>query len=687
VRKESKFFKYLAKPFLDILGRSEHIYMVVIAIIIGVLGGFGAVGFRYLIQLFQKIFWQTNRFSLFAVNNTPLLLRVAIPAFGGLLCGLLVYYFAKEARGHGVPEVMEAVALRSGVIRPRVVVVKALASAISIASGGSVGREGPIVQVGSALGSSIGQFFKANARQLKTLVGCGAAAGIAATFNAPIAGALFATEIILGDFGVSQFSPIVISSVAATVLSRHFMGNLPAFEIPKYQLVSAYEFIPYFILGISAGLIGVLYNICIHKSDDLFEKIALPDPVKAMLGGSIIGVIAFGFPQVYGVGYETITNVLRGNSVALTLLALIFVKILATSITLGSGGSGGIFAPSLFIGAMLGGLIGKIAHQFYPEITAPSGAYALVGMGAVVAAATHAPISAIIIIFELTNTYNIIPPLMVSCIISVLLAGRLKRESVYTDKLVRRGVDLYQGQDINILKNMHVKSIINKDILIIPENTSYPEIIKIMTNSAHQEAFIVDKNQKLIGYIPALSLTELISESRHLGQLIIASDIAQKIQPVLPDDNLDYVMHQFGRHRVDELPVIDNMINKTVIGAICQKDIIDMYNREIFKHDLAGGMHSLLSSISTDRSVEISDGYHLFEIELPQGLAGKSIRDINIRKRFNIEIIMIKKLSVEEGTIPNRPGIFPYPEYVLEIGDNLLILCRKEDLKRFREQR
>ena len=670
---------------MAIMSRSEHVFMIIAAVIIGILGGFGAIGFRSMIQLFQKLFWQTDSFSVATVQSTSPLLRVLIPALGGLLCGFIVYKFAREAKGHGVPEVIESVALHSGIIRARVVIVKALASAISIASGGSVGREGPIVQVGSALGSSVGQLLKVNARQLKTLVGCGAAAGIAATFNAPIAGALFAAEIILGDFAVAQFSPIVISSVTATVLSRHFMGNLPAFEIPPYELISAFEFIPYLVLGISAGIVAVLFNISIHKSEDLFAKIPISDPFRAGIGGMLIGGIAFGFPQIHGVGYETITSALLGHSAIFLLAALVFVKIIATAVTIGSGGSGGIFAPSLFIGAMLGGLIGKIAHQYYPEITAGSGAYALVGMGAVVAAATHAPISAIIIIFELTNTYQIIPPLMVSCIISVLLATWLKRESIYTDKLVKRGINIHQGKDINILKNILVRQVIHKEILTLPETASFPEVIRKMIQSPHQELFIINSNNEYIGHLSWKDLGQVIKEENELANLIIAADISRiDISAVHTDDNLDLVMHQFARFGVEELPVIADSGRPVLIGSVRQKDVIEAYNKEIFKYDLAGGINSLVSSVSTDRTIEISDGVQLFEIELPRRLIGKSIRDADIRKQFQVEILMVKKTSESAETIPGRPGIFPNPDYRFELGDCLLILCSKDALRNFR---
>ena len=441
----------------DSLRQTEQIYMVLVSVAIGLLGGLGAVGFRLLIQYLNRVAWHQGSPTLAYISGLPAWWKVLAPAVGGLLVGLIIHRFAREAKGHGVPEVMEAVAIRGGRIRPRVVVAKMFASGICIASGGSVGREGPIVQIGSAIGSTIGQWLRIDERRLRTLVGCGAAAGIAGTFNAPLAGALFAVEIILGDFGVAQFSPIVISSVAATVVSHHFLGDFPAFEVPAYTLVHANELFAYAGLGILAALVALIFVRTLYGVEDVFDKIRLYPPLKALAGGAVIGVIGIWLPHVYGVGYEAINEALNGTILWSFMLLLVVAKIVAVSITIGSGGSGGIFAPSLFIGAMLGGAVGTVVHLLWPLSTAGPGAYALVGMGAVVAAGTHAPITAILIIFELTSDYSIILPLMISCIIATLLATRLQHASIYTLKLLRRGIDIHKGKDVNVLQPVLVR--------------------------------------------------------------------------------------------------------------------------------------------------------------------------------------------------------------------------------------
>ncbi|MCH7776760.1 MAG: chloride channel protein, partial [Gemmatimonadetes bacterium] len=363
----------LLRDLHDGLRRTEQVYMVLVAVVIGLLGGLCAVGFRQLIQILNRVAWHESRYTLEYLYSLPIWWKILAPAAGGLIVGLITYRFAREARGHGVPEVMEAVALKGGRIRPRVVVAKMLASGVSIASGGSVGREGPIVQIGAALGSTLGQWLKIDQRRLRTLVGCGAAAGIAATFNAPVAGALFAVEIILGDFGVSQFSPIVISSVMGTVVSQYFLGDFPAFAVPAYSLVHAFELVAYAALGLLAGLAALAFTRTLYAAEDLFDKVRIYPPARTMIGGAMIGIIGVWLPQVFGVGYETINDALQGAMVWKFMLLLVVVKIFAVSITIGSGGSGGIFAPSLFIGAMLGGAVGTVVHTIWPASTAGAG--------------------------------------------------------------------------------------------------------------------------------------------------------------------------------------------------------------------------------------------------------------------------------------------------------------------------
>ena len=341
---------------------NENAIMAVLGAIVGLVGGLGAVGFRHAISFFQYIAYGSTADLFDVIQSIPWSQRLIIPTLGGLVVGPVVYFFAREAKGHGVPEVMEAVALKRGVIRKRVVFIKTLVSAVCIGTGGSVGREGPIVQIGSAVGSFIGQLLNVSVNRMRILVGCGAAAGIAATFNAPLAGAMFAFEIVLDEFGLNTFSPIIISAVTATAISRYFLGDVPAFVVPAYKLLSPWELPLYAVLGLFSAVVAVFFTFILYRFEDIFEDLKFPEYLKAAVGGLLIGATGLFFPHILGVGYGPIYLALM-NNLNWWLMALLFIiKILATSITIGSGGSGGIFAPSLFVGAMTGGFFGTVVR-------------------------------------------------------------------------------------------------------------------------------------------------------------------------------------------------------------------------------------------------------------------------------------------------------------------------------------
>ncbi len=668
----------LWRYYLARLKASEYVFMILVATVIGLGGGLTAVALRYLIGFFQWVSFGSWSNLLEAAHRIPWYLLIFIPAIGGLIVGPMVYRIATEARGHGVPEVMEAVAVHGGVIRPRVVLIKALASAVCIGTGGSTGREGPIVQIGSALGSSIGQGLKVSARRLRTMVGCGAAAGIAGAFNAPIAGALFAVEIILGDFGVPQFSPIVISSVVATVVSRYFLGDMPAFIVPRYELVSGFELIPYALLGLVAAFVGVGFTTLLYRVEDVFDSLRVPDIIKPAIGGLIVGILALGFPHILGVGYETIDMALAGKGVWYLLLALILLKLFATSVTLGSGGSGGIFAPSLFLGAMTGGLLGTLVHHLLPSVTAGPGAYALVGMGAVVAATTHAPLTAMIIIFEMTGDYKIIPSVMAACVIAVLLATRLKRTSIYTEKLVRRGIELFQPLEFNVLRRLSVNSVLTRDPVVVNEQTPFRKLVDLAVNSPRSEFFVVRDKREYLGTISVHQLRQVILDKEWLDELIIARDLADPTYPSLrPDDNLDMAMRLFARENVEELPVLDQ---GRLVGSVRKSDVLEVYNRELMRRDLSSGMHGALSWVQRTKTVNLGEGYVLAEVEAPPHFAGKTLRELNVRANYGVEVILIRKSSSGSNNT-----VVPSPDYRIELGDTLLVAGTSEQVQRLLE--
>ncbi len=418
-------------------------FLAFLAVATGVLGGLAALFFFALIR------FATSLFMSCADRLLPLLgsLRFVATGFaGGLLVGPFIYLFAREARGHGVPEVIYAVARNGGRIRGRVAVVKALASAVTIGSGGSAGQEGPIAQIGAAIGSAVGQALRLSDRGIITLVACGVAAGISGIFNAPFAGALYAIEVVMEGAGAGIFGYVFVSAVVADLVVWSLKGNAPVFTVVPYALTHPLELLLYGILGAAAAVVAWLFMKAFYGAEDLFRKLTFfPEWLLPALGGIAFGLFGALLPQTLGRGEGVVAQILDGNLNSAGLLAaLCFAKILSTSITLGSGGSGGVLFPALFIGASLGGSLGSVFHSLLPGLTAGSGSYAVVGMAALFAAANHAPVTAVLLVVETTRNYSLIIPLMLSCGVATLLSRALSRENIDTMKLARRGVFLHR---------------------------------------------------------------------------------------------------------------------------------------------------------------------------------------------------------------------------------------------------
>jgi len=561
----------------------EHAIMAMFGVLVGVAGGYGAVGFRYLINFIQSVAYGSPEELLSIVGSIPWHMRILIPALGGLIVGPVVYFFAKEAKGHGVPEVMYSVALQQGIIRKRIVFVKSLVSAVCIGTGGSVGREGPIVQIGSAVGSTLGQLFRVSANRMRTLVGCGAAAGIAATFNAPIAGSIFALEIILGEFEIASFSPIIISAVSATAISRHYLGDIPAFILPEYVLHNVMEFPLYALLGVFCALVALGFTLFLYRAEDAWDAIKFPEYLKAVVGGLIIGSMGLAFPQILGVGYGAIDMALTIQMSGWFMALLILCKILATAITIGSGGSGGIFAPSLFMGAMAGGAFGAVAHQLFPSVAVSPGAYAVVGMGAVVAATTHGPLQAILIIFEMTGDYKIILPLMITCIISTLIATRLCRESIYTFKLIRRGINIKSGKELNILRSMPVKNVMYHTVEMVPQDMHLTDFAQKLPQSRSNNFVVVDRNEEIAGVLTFLDYYDKLFNNEIDDHMEVKDIMSTDVETVSIEDNLDTALEKIAAKDYSILPVVSTENPLKMVGILTRRDILEAYDQAVIK--------------------------------------------------------------------------------------------------------
>ena len=542
--------------------RSSNSGLLLLALLVGAGAGVGAVIFRWLIKTFTLILSGHEDYSAAGHAAHPQLpglgrwFVIGAPVVAGLLYGPLVHFFAREARGHGVPEVMYAVARRGGRIAPQVAAVKALASALCIGGGGSVGREGPIVQIGSALGSTLGRVVRVAEPRMRVLVACGAAGGIAATFNAPLAGVFFAMELILVDFAAQSFGMVVLASVTASVIGRAALGNTPFLQLPAFTVHHVGEYALFAVLGLLAGGTGVLFTRVLYAIEDACDAIWRgPEWLRPAVGGLLLGALLLVLPQMYGVGYPVLSKGVAGGYALGFLLVLLVGKMIATSLTIGIGGSGGVFAPSLFIGAMLGSAFGEAMQVVAPGLAGPVGAYGLIGMGAVFAGSARAPITAVIIMFELTGEYSIILPLMAAIVLATGISHALSPDTIYTLKLRRRGVDLSApppGSDADTIALADVMRAVPD---AVRRNDRLVDASAALARSPEGVLPVVDDRGAYCGTVTARTVADELTERSHDQDPV--STVVEQPPAVLTTDSLAAGIEALDRSGGSAVPVLD----------------------------------------------------------------------------------------------------------------------------------
>ncbi len=546
-------------------------------LLLSLLVGAGAAGFavvfRWLITTFTLLLSGHRDYAAVAGAPHPGLeglgrwFVLGTPVVAGLVYGPLVHLFAREARGHGVPEVMYAVARRGGRIAPQVAGVKALASALCIGGGGSVGREGPIVQIGSALGSTLGGLVRVAEPRRRVLVACGAAGGIAATFNAPLAGVFFAMELVLADFTAQSFGMVVLASVTSSVLGRAVLGDEPFLRLPTFTVTHWQEYLLFALLGVLAGGVGVLFTRSLYAIEDACDAVWRgPEWLRPAVGGLVLGLVLVALPQMYGVGYPVLGDAVAGRYTVVFLVVLLLGKVVASSLTIGIGGSGGVFAPSLFVGAMLGAAFGQVAHGLAPGSVGPSGAYALIGMGAVFAGAARAPITAVIIMFELTGQYSIILPLMTAIVLASGVSHALTADTIYTHKLRRRGVDLGLSETIDApAARRSVAEVMLEPPEPIEEDTPLAAVAEALALSPQGVLPVRHRTGGYAGIVTARVVAEAIADGRHDAAPL--SLVLELPQALYDDDPLEHAVEALDRSGCAAIPVL-RRADDSVVGWI-----------------------------------------------------------------------------------------------------------------------
>jgi len=569
----------------------ESTRMILIAACIGLFAGGAIIVFKEAVELVHEvIFVKGGELLRIHEGGWRLLLLPLLPMTGVALLIPLSLAFPGKVNGYGFTRFLRRVNLENGVIQGRNIFIKIIATALTIGSGNSAGVEGPIAQIGGALGSKIGQTFRVSGKRMKVYIAAGCAGGIAGIFNAPIAGIFFAAEIVLlGSYGISSFAALVIASAIATVVSRAYYGEIPAFPIPDYHMVNPFVEIPlYMLMAVIIGVLAVLHIRFFYFVRDWFRELKLHPQLKPILGAFVVGSIGIGFPQVMGDGYEYIEKALAGEGIIWVMLALVVLKSVATAITLGSGGAGGVFAPSLFIGAVVGGAYGGIMHWLMPEYTASPGAYATIGIGAFLAASTHAPMTAIFLLFEMTGNYLIIIPVMITSIMGSITSKKLYEDSIDTVDFTREGINIHEGREVAIMKSIKVGKAITEEVDFISENANINHLLQLFRFARDSFYFpVVNHKGLMVGVVSMQDVKNILHDEEQRVCYLVGAICSRDVITLTPDDNLYDAMQLFDLKGIEEIPVVESKEEQWVLGMLRRRDVIAAYNHEVLKRGIS----------------------------------------------------------------------------------------------------
>lgn len=631
--------------WIDRITGSQTLTLGGLAVIVGLTTGAGVWLFKWLIDVVRG----------FAFSSLNGWMVVIPPVLGGAIVGLAVHFFLHDEKVHGTAGIMEAVALAGGRLRYQKAPVKTAVAILSIGAGASVGPEDPSVQIGANLGSMLGQIFRLPDDRIRTLVAAGAASAIAAAFNAPIAGVFFALEIVLGEITGNALGMILVAAVTSSVFTQAVSGSSPAFQIPAYAFNSAWELPLYLVLGLLAGPVSALYVRLLYRLQDLYRGWTIPQSLKTASAGLIVGVVGIFLPQVFGVGYETIGEILNKNDMGLwLLLALLIAKVILTPVSLGGGFLGGVFAPSLFIGAALGGAFGSLTMSLFPSWNVNPAAFALVGMAAVLAGAVHAPLTAVILLFEMTNDYHIILPLMFAVAVSLLLSQRVQKDSVYAMGLARHGIRLDRGRDVEVMGAITVGEAMRTGMETLPETMSLDEAAERLAQTRHHGLPVVNEDGWLTGILT-------VEDIEHSKGALVAEACTREVEVAFPDESLNMALRRMSRRDVGRLPVVARDNPRKLVGVLRRADVIHAYDIALTRRVAQRHQeHAVRLDALTPSQVNVTD----IVVELNSPIDGKRMNEIP----FPRECVVA---SVRRG----GQVFIPRGETVLIAGDMLVVVA------------
>jgi CIC family chloride channel protein len=675
------------------LSTREELSFIVLVPLVGIFTGFVGVAIYWLIDRVQDLAWGSPDPQLgkegqsllarteFIAAHAPWRNVLALTAAGAVVA-LIIKIFRQEVRGHGMSGIIEAVALKGGRVAPGPALVRELAGVVTVGSGGSLGREGPMIRTGAMLGSVIGQTGGIDGRRLKILVAAGAAAGMAAAYNAPIGGAIFAMEVILGNFALEVFGPVVVASALATFVARalRFHGHWTYEMVPEYSLVSAWELPAYAVLGMLAGPLSIFFSRGVRSGEWLFDRLDfIPRGIRPVLGMAAVGLLGIACPYVYGNGFDTVNLALQDPMAKLglgLLVVLPFAKVLATSITLGSGCSGGLFTPALFFGGLLGGLFGLGVHAIMPLHAAPPGAYALGGMAAITAGTSHAPISSIIIVFELTGKYEAILPLMLASMASAAVARRLNKHSIYTEALARRGIELPSRLEEIVLETIQVREALHEDREAVGLAEPLQGLLERLLRARRTHLFVVEKGHYR-GSVALYDLAPAFAEPGSFESVVAADLLDPNYRAILEDEKLSAALPVFARVDGEWLPVVSR--EGTFRGILGKQDVLALYAQEVLGHP---AMLARISTASGSAYVPLPHGFELRELPVRDALVGRSLLELQLPQRHGIWVLAV--IHVDESGRETR--VLASASLVVREGDVLVALGSAEGFAAFAKE-
>jgi CIC family chloride channel protein len=662
--------------------RDPNTQFLLLAALAGVLGALGAVVFRFLtVRLTHLLMEATDIVS--AAESLPPALRVFVPAAGGLLGGFLLVWLAKEKGGtHGIAEMIEAVSLARRPVRVRPAVARVASSIAVISTGGSEGREGPIIQIGAALASSLSRRLKVSPERVRILTACGMAAGVAGAYNTPIAATLFVLEVVVGSFAMRLFGPAVVSAVTSTVVVRLLLGDEPVYKVAPFHLESIVQFLPFAAIGLLSGPSSALFARSLRQAKKLFNRVALARPLTMALGGAIVGAIGIFLPEVWGNGFEATNRILRGNPTLLLLLLLFAGKIIATCATIGSGGVGGVFTPTLLVGAAVGGAVARVCQLTVPGLDAPIGGYALLGMGGLLAGLTRAPLLAIIMIFELTQNTEVLLPMMVVSVIAALSARIFEKDSIYISNLRSAGIVWESTPEATTISTLRVSDIMRTDVKLIPRSTPLSDIIKTFLATRNLYLYVGDEEGRLLGVVDLHDIKDMFPE-RDLGAIVIAEDLVTTIPVVTPEESLTSVNEKLWFRDLGHLPVVDSAETNRFLGIVTRRDLLGAIDREVLQRSRLVARVRTFSEQEGEGEMdyfELPEKHRMIELDTPAGLAGRTVAESGIRTRFGVSVLAVKRRS-REGL---ERRFVPGPDDRFESGDVLIVLGTEDAIERLK---